>query len=166
MMEFTTPPSYGTTVVNVGAVAKDGELLYAGATNTATHLAATQDKESDWPEPKAIKFEWTGKTKDGQDVNAVVEGSLGEKLDRVDVMAEVPGFIKTIAGSVAGTRPYIYQVSIPISRRELTFLGGCSPDGADNVQFSPQDKLSLKLKVGETESVEEGSMFMEATFIS
>lgn len=112
-MEFTTPPSYGSTVVNVGAIAKDGDLVYAGATNTATHLAATQDKESDWLEPKAAKFDWTGKTKDGQDVNAVVEGSLGDKLDRVDVMAEVPGFIKSIAGSVAGTRPYIYQVSCP-----------------------------------------------------
>jgi hypothetical protein len=110
MMEFTTPPSYGSTKVNVGGVLKDGEIVYAGATNTVTHTASTQDPESDWPEPTSIKWEWTGKTADGQDFTAAVEGPLGKRQDRVDVMGEVPGFIKTIAGSVAGTRPYIFQV--------------------------------------------------------
>ncbi|OJJ50930.1 hypothetical protein ASPZODRAFT_148330 [Penicilliopsis zonata CBS 506.65] len=141
MMEFTTPPSYGSTKVNVGAIVKDGEVIYAGTTNSATHTEASQDSESDWPEPKSIKWEWSGTTKDLADVNAVVEGVLGPRLDRIDVMAEVPGFIKTIAGSVAGTRPYIFQ-------------------------YSPQEKLKLKLKIGDTEVEEEGSLFCEATFIS
>lgn len=110
MMEYTTPPSYGSTVVNVGGIVKDGEIVYAGATNSATHTESAQDSENDWPEPKSIKFVWDGKTKDVQDVHAELEGSLGKRLDRVDVMAEVPGFVKAIAGSVAGTRPYIYQV--------------------------------------------------------
>jgi hypothetical protein len=110
MMEFTTPPSYGSTVVNVGGVVKDGEILYAGATNTATHVTSAQDPESDWPEPKTVKFKWNGKTKDEKDFHAELEGALGNRLDRVDVMAEVPGFIKAIAGSVAGTRPYVFQV--------------------------------------------------------
>lgn len=109
-MEYTTPPSYGSTVVNVGGIVKDGEIVYAGATNSATHTESAQDSENDWPEPKSIKFVWDGKTKDVQDVHAELEGSLGKRLDRVDVMAEVPGFVKAIAGSVAGTRPYIYQV--------------------------------------------------------
>lgn len=34
------------------------------------------------------------------------------------------------------------------------------------MQYSPQDKLSLKLKVGDEEITEEGSVFTEATFIS
>ncbi|KAJ5897866.1 Histone H4 [Penicillium tannophilum] len=141
MMEFTTPPSYGSTKVNVGAILKDDEIVYAGATNTVTHTSSTTDETSGWPEPTSIKWEWTGKTADGQDVSAEVDGSLGKRLDRVDVMGEVPGFIKTIAGSVAGTKPYIFQ-------------------------FSPAEKLSLKLKVGETETTEEGYMFSESTFIS
>jgi hypothetical protein len=33
-------------------------------------------------------------------------------------------------------------------------------------QYSPQEKLSLKLKIGDEEVSEEGSMFSEATFIS
>ncbi|KAH1494840.1 hypothetical protein LV164_005445 [Aspergillus fumigatus] len=141
MMEYTTPPSYGSTVVNVGGIVKDDEIIYAGATNSATHTASAHDADSDWPAPTSIKCVWDGKSKDEKDVHAELDGPLGNRLDRVDVMAEVPGFVKTIAGSVAGTRPYIFQ-------------------------YSPQEKLSLKLKIGAEEFSEEGSMFSEATFIS
>ncbi|KAJ5226996.1 survival factor 1 [Penicillium citrinum] len=141
MMEYTTPPSYGSTVVNVGGILKDGEIVYGGATNKITHTSSEQDPESEWPEPTSIKWEWTGKSADGQDIHAQVDGPLGKRLDRVDVMGEVPGFIKSIAGSVAGARPYIFQ-------------------------FSPREKLSLKLKIGDTETTEEGFMFSESTFIS
>jgi hypothetical protein len=110
MMEYTTPPSYGSTKVNVGGIVKDGEVVYAGATNTVEHTETGQDEGSDWPAPKSIKWEWTGKTTDGKELTAQVDGALGPRLDRIDVMAEVPGFIKSIAGSVAGTRPYIFQV--------------------------------------------------------
>lgn len=110
-MEFTTPESYGSTLVSVGGIVKDGEIIYAGPSNTATHLETAPDSENDWPEPKSVKYTWTGKTKDGKDVDALLEGSLGERLERVDVMAEVPGIIKSLAGSIVGTKPYIYQVS-------------------------------------------------------
>lgn len=110
MMEYTTPPSYGSTTVNVGAILKDDEVVYAGTTNKATHTASETDPDSEWPQPTSIKWEWTGKTADGQEISAEVDGALGKRLDRVDVMGEVPGFIKAIAGSVAGTRPYIFQV--------------------------------------------------------
>lgn len=111
MMEYTTPPSYGSTVVNVGGVAKDGEVIYAGAPNSITHTEATQDSENDWPEPTALKITWSGKTAGGKPFEAIIEGSLGQRMDRIDVMAEVPGLIKSLVGSVAGTRPYVYQVS-------------------------------------------------------
>jgi hypothetical protein len=110
-MEFTTPASYGDTVVTVGGIVKDSEIITASASCTATHLETTTDSDNDWPEPTAVKYTWAGKTKDGQDVDAVLEGPTGDRLDRVDIMAEVPGFIKSIIGSVAGTKPYVYQVS-------------------------------------------------------
>ncbi|KAJ5782974.1 Histone H4 [Penicillium paradoxum] len=141
MMEYTTPPSYGSTKVNVGGIVKDGEVIYAGSTNAVAHTASGQDEGSDWPAPTSIKWEWSGKTTDNKEVTAEVNGALGPRLDRIDVMAEVPGFIKSIAGSVAGTRPYIFQ-------------------------YSPQQKLSLKLKIGDEEITEEGTMFSESTFIS
>ncbi|KAK8226653.1 oxidative stress survival, Svf1-like protein [Phyllosticta capitalensis] len=140
MMEFTTPPSYGTTTVNVSAIATEGGLLLANPNGTATHTEKKQDSENDWPEPVSAAFTWHGKTVDGQqDVHAELSGSLGARTDKVDVMAEVPGFIKTIVASAAGTKPYIYQ-------------------------YTP--KIALKVKIGGEEKVEEGQLFTEATFIS
>ncbi|KAF9772056.1 putative cell survival pathways protein [Fusarium sp. DS 682] len=139
LMEFTSTPSYGSTLVDVGSIVKDGEIVIAGVDCKATHTKVKNDSENDWPEPSDAKYHWTGKTKDGKAVEATVEGPLGERVDRVDVMAEVPGFVKTIVAAAAGTKPYIYQ-------------------------YHP--KLSLKLKIGDEEIVEEGTIFTEATFIS
>ncbi|CAG7938976.1 unnamed protein product [Penicillium nalgiovense] len=133
MMEYTTPPSYGSTTVNVGGIVKEGEVIYAGTTNSVAHTETGQDEGTDWPAPKSIKWEWSGKTTGNKALTAEVNGALGSRLDRIDVMAEVPGFIKSIAGSVAGTRPYIFQ-------------------------YSPQEKLSLKLKLGDEGITEEGTM--------
>ncbi|KAF4636609.1 hypothetical protein G7Y89_g1472 [Cudoniella acicularis] len=140
MMEFITPKSYGSTAVNVGGITKDGEILIAGSSNSALHTKIKGDPENDWPVPEAIKGEWKGKTKDGKDVDAVLESPLGERLDKIDVMAEVPGFVKSIVAAAAGTKPYIYQ-------------------------FSPDAPVSLKLKIGDEEITEEGSLFTEAVFL-
>ena len=112
-MEYTTPPAYGSTVVNVGGIVQDGEILCAGSQNSAQHTEMKDDPENEWPEPSAVKFLWNGKTRDGKAVKAELNGNLGKRLDKVDVMAKVPGFIKAIVGGVAGTKPYIYQVSNP-----------------------------------------------------
>ncbi|KIW01968.1 uncharacterized protein PV09_06804 [Verruconis gallopava] len=139
MMEFTTPPSYGSTVVNVGGIAADGSILYAGVDNTAEHVEKTEDPEARWPEPTVTSYWWKGTTADGKPFEAHLMGQLGKRQDRIDVMAEVPGFIKKIAETAAGTRPYIYQ-------------------------YTP--RLKLKLKIGDEEKEEEGILFTEATFIS
>lgn len=110
LMEFTTPPSYGTTVVDVGGVARDGEIITAGANTSVTHTKSTNDPSTDWAEPTEAKYQWSGKTQDGKDVEAVIETPLGTRADRVDVMAHVPGFVKKIVSGAAGTKPYIYQV--------------------------------------------------------
>lgn len=140
-MEFTTPPSYGSTVVNVGCIAKVGELVYVG-TNPSTkaeHTSVKSDEHNDWPEPSAVNFTWDGKTTNGKELHAQLGGSITPRADRVDVMGELPGFVKQIATSASGTKPYIYQ-------------------------YTP--KLKLKLKVDGEEKEEEGQLFMEATFIS
>lgn len=109
-MEYTTPPSYGSTIVNVGGIAVDGKILFAGSGNNAEHVKVKADSQNDWAEPEDVKFVWNGKTKDGEIVSAIVEGPFGPRIDKIDVMEKVPGFIKTIVGGVAGTKPYIYQV--------------------------------------------------------
>lgn len=106
-MEFTTPPSYGNTVVNVGGIATDDKIIYAGSTNTVKHTASHDDPECHWPEPEAITFTWS--SPDGS-LEAELAGDMGERWDRVDIMAEVPKFVKQIVAGAAGTKPYIYQV--------------------------------------------------------
>ncbi|KAI9801837.1 MAG: putative cell survival pathways protein [Sarcosagium campestre] len=139
MMDYTTPPSYASTVVNVGGIVRDGEIICAGSSNTAAHTEAKTDVENEWPEPTAIKLSWSGKSKDGKEVSASLEGPLSTKLDRVDVMAEVPGFVKSFVGNVAGTVPFIYQYTA---------------------------KPTLKLKIGDDIVEEQGTLYAEATFIS
>lgn len=121
-MEYTTPPSYGSSIVNVGCLVRDGEIICAGSSNSALHTDVKGDPENDWPEPGAVQFLWSGKSKNGDPVTAELSGSLGTRLDRVDVMAEVPRFVKNIVGNVAGTKPYIYQVTRISSRVSLAML--------------------------------------------
>ena len=110
MMEYTTPPSYGSTVVNVGGIAEDGKIICAGSANSAEHTSVNEDPSNEWPEPSSVKYLWSGKTKEGASVSAELAGSLGKRLDKVDIMAKVPNFVKSIVGGVAGTKPFIYQV--------------------------------------------------------
>ena len=162
-MEYTTPPSYGSTVVNVGGIAKDGEIICGGATNSVQHTQIKNDPENEWPEPGAVKFLWSGMTKDDKTVNAKLEGKLGQRLDKIDVLAKVPGLIKTLVGGVVGTKPFIYQVSRPSSdgRTSLFAFAQLIP-----LQYAPKQKLELQLKIDNEESIEEGTLFSEATFIS
>lgn len=143
LMSFTTPPSYGPSTVSVGVVVntKTHEILFAATDSeaTVTHTTVKGDPENDWPEPSAAKFTWSGQTAEGKPANAVVEGELGERNDRVDVMGEVPKFVKQIVAGAAGTKPYIYQ-------------------------YCP--KMTIKVDVGGEVVEEEGRLFMEATFIS
>jgi len=139
MMEFTTPPSYASTTVNVGTVTDTAGILLAGANNSATHTEIKGDEEVNWPEPSACKYVWRGKTAQGDAVEAEIDGPIGPRLDRVDVMGELPGFVKQLASAAAGTRPYIYQ-------------------------YAP--RVTLKIKQGDKVEEVEGVAFIEATFIS
>lgn len=140
IMEFTTPPSYGSTVVRVGGIVAHDKLLMAGTSGLEVkHTESGQDSDNDWPQPSAVACHWNGKAEDGKEISANLVGAIGDRLDRVDVMAEVPGFVKTIVASAVGTKPYIYQ-------------------------FAP--KMTLEVKIGDEVKTEEGSLFMEATFIS
>ena len=113
MMEFTTPPSYGSSVVNVGGIAVDGEILFAGASNSVAHTEIRDDP--DWPEPGAVKFVWNGRTNEGKSATAELSGGLGQRLDKVDVLAEVPGFVKAIVGGVVGSVYIALNGYLPLS---------------------------------------------------
>lgn len=163
MMEHTTPPSYGSTTVNVSLVARDGELIFGGCDGTAAHLEAKNDEKTGWPEPTKVKYDWSGKTKDGEPAEAAMVASLEKRLDRIDVMAEVPGFVKQIVAGAAGTKPYIYQVRLSIAVY-YQYSHGHVADAI--LKYMNRDsKFTLKVKIGDNEITEEGDMFNEATFI-
>jgi hypothetical protein len=138
-MEFTTPASYANTVVRVAGIATDGKLLFANTEGDVKHTETKQDAATGWSEPTSASYHWAGKSEDGKEVTADISGPLGAHIDRVDVMAEVPGFVKAIVASAAGTKPYIYQ-------------------------YAP--KMTIKIKAGDEVKEEEGTLFTEATFIS
>lgn len=70
-----------------------------------------------------------------------MSGELGERTDRVDVLAHVPQIIKNLIGGVVGTKPIIFQ-------------------------YVSKDKMTLKVKEAGNETTETGRLFCEATFIS
>lgn len=109
LMEYTTPQSYGKTVVSVGGIAKDDALVTAGVCE-ANHVTSKQETEHDWPEPREILFEWKdnngGKTNVGE-----ISGTLPQKSDRIEVLAHLPGFVKSFIKGATGLKPHIFQVS-------------------------------------------------------
>ncbi|CCC70796.1 hypothetical protein NCAS_0F03120 [Naumovozyma castellii] len=121
LMEYTTPKSYANTKVSVGILTSDKEVLALTTDNTVSHLNPEIDSVG-WNIPKNLKVEFKGvkstltdeevennNLPDSDKVTATVEGPLRNLVQRIDVMGEVPGFVKNIVSGVAGTKPYIYQ---------------------------------------------------------
>jgi len=140
MMEFTTPPSYGSSVVNVSGIVTDTGVIVASASGESSFPNMKKDTEVDWDEPTSLRYLWQGKDTKGRNVMATLEAECGPRLDRMDVLAEVPVFVRKIVSGAAGTRPFIYQFS---------------------------GKQKLKIKVGEEPvRVEDGVMYSETSFVS
>lgn len=105
-MEFTTPPSYANTKVNVAILTSKDKIIATSVDNVVEHLNPEVD-EVGWPVPKGITFNFTSGTDDK--TIATVGGQLPQLVERVDVMAEIPQFVKNIVSGVAGAKPFIYQ---------------------------------------------------------
>lgn len=145
VMEFTTPPSYGSQKVSIGGVTKNDELISCATNVDVKHVTSATD-DVGWPAPKEIEFNLSGYKIDDKElsensnkVETTVHGNLNHLVDRVDVMAEIPAFLKKVAAGVSGAKPFIYQYSNP---------------------------MTMTLKIDGKEVTEEGHAFSEATFIS
>jgi hypothetical protein len=123
-----------------------------------SHDETAPDSDNAWPEPKAVTWKWEGTTADGQPVSAVVSGNIGPRCDRVDVMGEMPKFVKNIVSGASGTKPYIYQVCCIRTKPNLLHLADIIP------QYAP--KMTIKVTINGETKEEEGRLFSEATFIS
>lgn len=153
VMEFTTPKSYDTTKVSVAIVSTDDKIISCCIDNDIKQLDAKTD-EVGWPVPQKLECVMSGyecssdlaeKLESSPDsvsvVKTVVKGDLDHLSERVDVMAEIPGFIKNIVSGVVGTKPYIYQFC---------------------------NKMTIDISGSQDDDVvgEEGVGYSEATFIS
>lgn len=112
-MEFTTPPSYATTKVNIGIVVANNKIALALINNEVVHVNGQTD-DVGWPVPQEIVFKYLEDKREetpseDDKVFGTVLGELKNLVERVDVMAEIPQFVKNIVSGVAGAKPYIYQ---------------------------------------------------------
>lgn len=140
IMEFTTPPSYNKTKVSVSMVVdKNGKILLGSMKNETKHLEKKIDEVSGWNIPTKISYTIDDED-NGSKFNVEIVGELKSLCERVDVMAEIPQFVKNIASGVAGTKPYIFQ-------------------------FSNTMELTIK-KDGEVIATDSGYAYSESTFIT
>ncbi|VEU22610.1 DEKNAAC103511 [Brettanomyces naardenensis] len=112
IMEYTTPPSYNRTTVSTAMIVdNEGKVVLATLHNKTEHLDTYKDEECGWLVPRKMKYTMTGVNDDNKETVAVVSADLKKMSERVDVLSEIPQFVKSIVSGVAGTRPYIYQFS-------------------------------------------------------
>lgn len=123
VMEFTTPRSYANSKVSVGILATDDDVIMLTNDVDFQHLDAETD-EVGWNVPKNVRVVLSGfgskvtdeeiadgKVSDKDKVKVVLTAPLRSLVERVDVMGEIPQFVKHIVSGIAGTKPYIYQYS-------------------------------------------------------
>lgn len=128
----------GKVVVNVGSLVVGGKLVAVTAEtkwpgepvadepsvlSRAIHHDKSVDSFTGYSIPSTISFHWAGPSvvsgAEGS-LNADLSVQVGEPgkeiglIEKVDVMAEIPGFVKTFVSYVAGLKPYIYQASLLI----------------------------------------------------
>lgn len=125
----------GGVVVNVGSLVVGGKLVSVTAEtkwpgeeqtksveirSSATHLKVLKDADTSYDKPTEISYEWAGRSllKDSPGTytakTLVDVGDIANPkglIEKVDVLAEIPYVIKMAVNYVAGTKPYIYQVS-------------------------------------------------------
>jgi hypothetical protein len=125
----------GYVGVNVGGLVIGGKLATVTAetkwpdeaqqenadlVSRAQHVDGVHDPETGYPQPAGLVYRWAAPSV-VSDAPGLVEGTLtldvGSPnepkglIEKVDVLAEIPTVVKAVVNYVAGTKPYIYQVS-------------------------------------------------------
>lgn len=124
----------GRAKVNIGCVYSNSlpnsVLLAVGQTETpiagvypappaqdvcaAEHLNAAKDELTGYMAPHGLTFKWAGARTDGQGsakAAVTVDDAMSGLVEKVDVLAELPVFLKKALTAMTGAKPYIFQVS-------------------------------------------------------
>lgn len=178
----------GKVVVNVGSLVVGGKLVAVTAEtkwpgepvsgkpsvlSRAVHHDKSLDDFTGYSVPSTISFHWAGPS-----VVPGAEGSLsadlsirvgkpGEEIgliEKVDVMAEIPAFVKAVVSYVAGAKPYIYQASCPnLVLSPVSTHGHFQWLNPATLEITGPDALVPGLSGG---LEVKGRLYNEATFIS
>jgi len=191
-MEFTTQekhgkkgPGSGGVAVNIGSLVVGdklvaitaetkwpGEESQGSVISRATHVKSEHDPETGYAQPTEIIFEWRGPSTVSDTpgtIEARLEADLGipEKprglIEKIDVLAEIPYVLKLAVNYVAGTKPYIYQVSPGSCLWIYSFLNTSQWVNPGKLMVTGPDELYPGLSSGLGVS---GVLYNEATFIS
>ncbi|CAG8623761.1 7556_t:CDS:2, partial [Dentiscutata heterogama] len=140
MCEFETTPHYGSIKVNQGGLILNNKLVGVSVNNEAHFMQTTLDKETGYNIPNRIRYTWEGRTLDTEEnFTARIEIKPKVLMDKIDVLNEVPYFLKKIVQAFVA-KPYVYQWF---------------------------NDATAYIKVGDNEEISyKGEMFSEATFIS
>jgi hypothetical protein len=138
-----------------------------------THHDKSLDDFTGYNVPSTISYHWAGPSvipgvEGGLSADLSVQvGKPGEEIgliEKVDVMAEIPGFVKAVVSYMAGTKPYIYQASFLSLFLFNTPTHGCFQWlNPATLKITGPDALVPGLSGG---LEVKGHLYNEATFIS
>lgn len=125
LMQFETPKSYGNSIVSQAIVTIDDDnetkIIACPCENDLKLLGQYKDEETGWSYAKSIEYTFNGYeikdnsvdneqiTEDSKAITFELKGELSELIERMDVMNEIPQFVKNIVSGVTATKPFIYQ---------------------------------------------------------
>jgi hypothetical protein len=120
MIQLECAECYDSTVIDYGFYF-DGHDLHtvtAGG-NKITYSKTIIDPESGYHVPEHFEYRWTGTDFSGNGFQATVSSTpvsgnesdrkSSNRMARIDLFDNLPGFIRSILQSVTTARPYIYQ---------------------------------------------------------
>lgn len=107
---WKVPKDIKITFKGINTKVKDEQLESENGTEQA--LQGEDEKEDEKEDEEEEEYK---NVAEENKICAVVEVPLNNLVERIDVMGEIPSFVKNIVSGVAGTKPFIYQYADPKS---------------------------------------------------
>ncbi|CAO3625068.1 unnamed protein product [Mucor hiemalis] len=114
IMQFTTTKQYGGIEVNQGSIVLKDKLVCVSVENNVQLFDLKKDEKTGYEIPQRVKLTWKGKTikdksdEEVKDVSVEMVFELKNLIDKIDILAEIPWFLKKIVQTFV-VKPYVYQ---------------------------------------------------------
>ncbi|KAJ2897530.1 putative cell survival pathways protein [Coemansia aciculifera] len=109
ILQYETPENAGSVNCSNAALTENNNLKAVFWDTTVEHFDVVKDENgSGYDIPRRIVFTSTGKTVDGKNVKAVFDARPSLRLHDIDVLGEMPYFIRRIVQTLI-TKPFIFE---------------------------------------------------------